>query len=128
MIKNALLNVSLAGAFAKNDRDEVNAVIDNDPSCNYVVLFKGQLGRTDYRALYRQEYTVEQDQEATIVKVHGAPGAPTVVSAEMVQGFFKYNSGAKEFVQISQRQFTTTTDGLERPVPNTASRVIKKLK
>ena len=57
LIKNALLNVSLAGAFAKNDREEVNSVIDANPNCNYVVLFKGQLGRTDYRALYRQEYS-----------------------------------------------------------------------
>ena len=30
----------------------------------------------------------------------------------MVHAFYKYNSGAKEFAQISQRHFTATTDGI----------------
>jgi len=30
----------------------------------------------------------------------------------MVTSFFKYNSGAKEFAQISQKHFTATTDGI----------------
>ncbi len=61
-----------------------------------MVLFKGVLGRTDYRALYKQEYT-EQDSDGFIVKVHGAPGAPAHITANMVDSFYKYNSGAKEF-------------------------------
>ena len=95
IIKQALQCVSLAGELSRREREEVNAVIDSE-ACNYVVLFKGVLGRTDYRALYRQDYS-EQDQEGQIIKVHGAPGAPTVISAEMVHAFYKYNSGAKEF-------------------------------
>ena len=40
--------------MSKKERDEVYAVIDSDEnSSNFVVLFKGVLGRTDYRALYR---------------------------------------------------------------------------
>ena len=53
MIKNALTNVSLAGEMGRREREEVFAVIDTSPSVNYIVLFKGVLGRTDYRALYR---------------------------------------------------------------------------
>lgn len=56
IIKNALLNVSLAGEMSRKDREEVNSLIDANPT-NYVVLFKGVLGRTDYRALYKQEYS-----------------------------------------------------------------------
>ncbi len=59
IIKNALQNVSLAGELQRPIRDEVNTYIDSN-QINYVVLFKGVLGRTDYRALYKQEYT-EQD-------------------------------------------------------------------
>ncbi len=56
IIKNALQNVSLAGELQRPVRDEVNSFIDSN-QINYVVLFKGVLGRTDYRALYKQEYT-----------------------------------------------------------------------
>ena len=52
-IKNALLHVSLAGEMSRNERDEVNAILDAEPEINHTILFKGVLGRTDYRALYR---------------------------------------------------------------------------
>ena len=64
---------------------------------NYVILFKGVLGRTDYRALYRQEYTEHDSDEGHIVKVHGAPGAPAMITADMVDSFYKYQTGAKAF-------------------------------
>lgn len=53
LIKNALLNVSLPGELSKREREEVNKVIDSDSTTNHIVLFKGVLGRMDYRALYR---------------------------------------------------------------------------
>ena len=95
IIKNALQNVSLAGEMSRPLRDEVNCLIV-DNMTNYVVLFKGVLGRTDYRALYKQDFS-EQDQDGFIVKVHGAPGAPATITANMVDSFYKYNSGNKEF-------------------------------
>ena len=39
--------------MSRKEREEVFAVIDSTPNVNYVILFKGVLGRTDYRALYR---------------------------------------------------------------------------
>ena len=81
--------------MGRREREEVIAVIDANPT-SYVVLFKGVLGRTDYRALYRQDYS-EQDQDGYIAKVHGAPGAPTTITANMVDKFYKYNSGGKNF-------------------------------
>lgn len=111
MIKNALQNVSLPGEMGRREREEVIAVIDANPT-SFVVLFKGVLGRTDYRALYRQDYS-EQDQDGYITKVHGAPGAPATITANMVDKFYKYNSGGKNFAQLGQqRNFTTTTDGI----------------
>lgn len=110
-IKNALLHVSLAGQMGKAERDEVNALIDAEPNVNYTILFKGVLGRTDYRALYRQEYD-EHDDLGHIEKVHGAQGAPPKITAKMVQTFYKYSSGAKEFVPLAQAHLTSTTDGV----------------
>ena len=98
MIKNALLNVSLPGELSKREREEVNAVIDSsNEACNFIVLFKGVLGRTDYRALYRFDEAAGHG-----FKVHGAGSAPEIVTHEMVNGFFKYNSGAKEYAQLEQ--------------------------
>ena len=75
-------------------------------------MFKGVLGRTDYRALYRQEYTMH-DEEGHLAKVHGAPGAPQKVTIDMVLGLYKYSSGSKEFISLSmQKHFTTTVDGI----------------
>lgn len=47
-----------------------------------------------------------------IEKVHGAPGAPQKITAKMIQTFYKYNSGAKEFIPLKQAHLTTTTDGI----------------
>ena len=112
IIKNALMNVSLPGEIGKKEREQVNKVIDSE-SHNYVVLFKGVLGRTDYRALYRQDYSEQDAEDGHIVKVHGAPAAPAFITANMVDSFYKYNSGSKEFSMMGQqRHFTVTTDGI----------------
>ena len=80
----------------------------NTDSCNFIILFKGVLGRTDFRALYRFDEVSGQG-----VKVHGAASAPDIVTHDMVDGFFKYDSGAKEFTALrQQRHFTATTDGI----------------
>ena len=82
-IKNALLHVSLAGSMSRTERDELNVILDAEPEVNHTILFKGVLGRTDYRALYRQEYD-EHNDLGHIVKVHGAPGAPSHITANMI--------------------------------------------
>ena len=45
MIKNALTNVSLPGEMGRREREEVFTVIDATPNVNYIILFKGVLGR-----------------------------------------------------------------------------------
>ena len=81
-------------------------VIDGASYLNYIILFKGHLGRTDYRALYHN------DGDGEIVKIHGAATAPDRITGDMVQSFYKYNSGRLEFVQLGQHDFTNTTDGI----------------
>ena len=65
LIKLALSNVSLAGEPNKQEREQVLEVMNKDLTQNYVILFKGLLGRFDYRALYQ----MNEDQE--IQFVHG---------------------------------------------------------
>ena len=107
MIKLALNMVSLSGEVNKKEREEVVKVIDSTNYLNYVILFKGHLGRTDYRALYQND-----GADGHIVKIHGAASAPEKISGDMVQSFFKYNSGRLEFMSLGQKDFTTTTDGI----------------
>ena len=78
MIKNALNMVSLSGEVSKKERDEVTKIIDSCPYINLVILFKGHLGRTDYRALYHN------DGEGEIIKIHGAANAPDRITGDMV--------------------------------------------
>ena len=106
-----MLHVSLAGEMSRNEREEVTAIIDAETDVNYTILFKGVLGRTDYRALYRQEYD-EHDDLGHIVKVHGAAAAPPRIKANMIHTFYKYNTGEKGFVPLAQAHLTATTDGI----------------
>lgn len=99
--------VSLPGELNKKEREVVNQLIDSTNHRNYVILFKGHLGRTDYRALYQND-----EGEGTIFKIHGVASAPETITGDMVQSYFKYNSGRLEFVQLGQKDFTNTTDAI----------------
>jgi hypothetical protein len=60
---------------------------------NYVILFKGMLGRQDYRALYAMT-------ELGVQKIHGHVQAPMTLTPDMIESYYRYNSGAKEFSQL----------------------------
>lgn len=64
MIKLALQNVCLAGEAEKVERESALTEM-LEPDSNYIILFRGNLGRQDYRALYR----LFDNGQAT--KVHG---------------------------------------------------------
>ena len=77
----------------------IDACHSEQPTTNYIILFKGVLGRNDYRALYKMSLN-DFDDEVGIHKIAGAPGAPTQITTDMVMMFYKYNSGSKEFVTL----------------------------
>lgn len=84
----------------------------DQPISNFIILFKGVLGRNDYRALYKMSLD-DFDEEAGIEKIAGAANAPAHITADMVMTFYKYNSGSKEFATLgTSRHFTATTDGI----------------
>ena len=107
IIKNALMQVSLPGDLNKEIRDQVVQILDSTDYNSYIVVFKGVLGSKNYKALYHQA------SDGDIQKIHGPSSAPMNLKSDMVEKFFKYNSGAKEFKsQDGQRSFTTTTDAV----------------
>jgi len=104
-IKNAILNVCCAGPN-KAEREEVVNCLEDTNYDNYIILFKGNLGRTDYRAIYINE-------NGTISKLNGPSSAPDELTADMVDKFYRYNSGQKKFMPLDgNKSFNNVTDGV----------------
>ena len=45
----------LAGDINKNEREEVLKIIDETDYPYYIMMFRGNLGRQDYKALYSHD-------------------------------------------------------------------------
>ena len=54
LLKNALL-VCLAGESNKQEREQVLQLLDETDFPYYIIMFRGNLGRSDYRALYAHD-------------------------------------------------------------------------
>jgi hypothetical protein len=54
IIKNAIL-MCLAGETNKLEREDVLKVIDSTEFNYYIILFRGNLGRQDFKALYSHD-------------------------------------------------------------------------
>ena len=112
MLKNAITLVVLAGhnEQTKREREEVMSIIDQSNFQQYVVLFKGNTGRFDFRALYAKTGQEEANQ---LTKLYGAATSPEIVEESQIEKFFKYSSGQRNFNELgSQKSLTTTTDGI----------------
>jgi hypothetical protein len=97
--------VSLAGPSTAEQK-EVLKFLEESPHTNFVILFKGVLGRCDYKALY------QHDVDGEVVKILGPSTAPEFIENEMVEHYFKYNSGNKEFVNLGAKSFSAITDAV----------------
>ncbi len=54
-MRNAIIQVCLAGETNKQEREEVLKVIDESDHPYYIIMFRGNLGRQDFRALYAHD-------------------------------------------------------------------------
>ena len=108
LIKNAILQVCLAGEAYKLQREEVIKVIDeNAEVCNFVIVFRGELGRQDLKALYEFDAATEE-----VRKLYGPGIWPDVIDASHVHSYYRYDSGSKEFRQLQCRTFSIATDAV----------------
>ena len=90
-IVQALSKVSLAGVPQKNELEIVLKVLAETDCPNYIILFKGIMGRNDYRGLY------SHNADSTVTKIAGPASAPEQIEDHMVASYFKYNLGQKEY-------------------------------
>jgi hypothetical protein len=77
-------------------------------------LFKAA-GRYDYRGTYiltPASDSLHNDFDCQLVHKTGSLQAPARITAEMIDSYFRFNSGTKAFVQIAAQRVTITTDAI----------------
>lgn len=97
----------MAGEINKIVREEVLKIIDESDYPYYIIMFRGNLGRHDFKALY------SHDGIGTVEKVYGPQNIPELLDDKMVEKFFRYDSGNKVFKELTGiKSFSITTDAI----------------
>ncbi len=108
LVKNAIMQVCLAGEAYKLQREEVLKLIDDSSEvCNFIIVFRGELGRQDLKALYEYDSTTE-----AVRKLYGPGMWPDALEPSVVHSYYRYDSGAKEFRQLQCHGFSIATDAV----------------
>lgn len=107
IIRNAIIQVCLAGEAYKRAREEVLKVIENSEVSYFIILFKGSLGRKDLKALYSHDTETGQ-----LKKLHGSENAPEEIHGYNISSYFRYDSSNKEFRQLQCKTLITGVDGI----------------
>ncbi|UXI22518.1 hypothetical protein NH340_JMT08461 [Sarcoptes scabiei] len=100
LILNAI-NVVLAGTVNADTNRRVTEVINKCDSKYFLILFRNS--GLQYRAIY--SYNPEREE---VIKLDGV--GPKNVNNEMIDKFFKYNSGTKSFAAIQTKHLCVTID------------------
>lgn len=82
-------------------------IIDETNHPYYIILFRGNLGRQDFKALF------SHDGIGTVEKIYGPNSVPECLEDKMVEKFFRYDSGNKVFKELPGiKSFSLTTDAV----------------
>jgi len=108
IIKKAINEVCLAGNSNKEYRDKINEIIDKCEFENYIILFRGNYGRFDIKAIYTYDI---QNKNIEILTCMG--NAPNFIDSSMVASFYKYNVSANQFKELrGTKEFSCIVDGV----------------
>ena len=108
IIKKAINEVCLAGNTNKEYRDKINDIIDKCEFENYIILFRGNYGRFDIKAIYTYDI---QNKNIEILTCIG--NAPNFIDSSMVATFYKYNISANQFKELrGTKEFSCIVDGV----------------
>ena len=108
IIKKAINEVCLAGNTNKEYRDKINEIIDKCEFENYIILFRGNYGRFDIKAIYTYDI---QNKSIEILTCMG--NAPNFIDSSMVATFYKYNVSANQFKELrGTKEFSCIVDGV----------------
>eukprot|EP00736_Rhodelphis_marinus_P008941 Rmarinus@m.10645 len=115
-IRNALSFVCLAAKASEKEKKEVLQVLAEKVSVSHFVVLLREGKGLPFRALYGLD-------PHTAVLHHLSGLGPKSIHVEMVQDFYKYDSGAKEFKMLTSREFNASTDAVTLLKAHAGSRV-----
>uniref|UniRef100_A0A915I2N9 CKK domain-containing protein n=1 Tax=Romanomermis culicivorax TaxID=13658 RepID=A0A915I2N9_ROMCU len=102
LIINALEHCLFPGQVNKDKKLKCLEEFAKSDSKHFLVLFRDQ--KFQFRAIYSWDQT-----SINVQKLYGL--GPNVCSEQMLQGLFKYDSGAKVFNEIPAKHYSASTDG-----------------
>ena len=108
VIKKAINEVCLAGNSNKDYREKINDIIDKCEYENYIILFRGNYGRFDIKAIYTYDI---QNKNIEILTCIG--NATNFIDSSMVSTFYKYNISSNQFKELrGTKEFSCIVDGV----------------
>jgi hypothetical protein len=100
LIKNAICHVCLAGDVNLSSKQRALTELETSSALHFFILFKHVIS-FKFRALYSYS-------EGKVCKIFGS--GPQVVQECMIDQFYKYNCGSKEFSKIHSYSFSLSVD------------------
>lgn len=107
IVKTALAAICLSGEVNKGLKEQVIEALENSGEANFVIVFKGTLGRQDFAALYSHDLL-----HGVLVKVVGPSQYPCQILPSQIHASYRYDSSSREFRPLPQRRLTLGTDAV----------------
>lgn len=109
-IINALTQVILAGRVNDRVREQACEGIERntDKIKHFIILFRDS--RLQFRGIYTFIPAVSSDSPARIERLYGQ--GPREITESMVEHFYKYNHGSKQFSQVPIKSFSVQCDAI----------------
>jgi hypothetical protein len=109
-ITNALTQVILAGRVNDRAREQVCEEIERNAEIkHFIILFRDS--RLQFRGIYTFIPTpTTSDSPARIERLYGQ--GPREITESMVENFYKYNNGSKQFSQVPIKSFSVQCDAI----------------
>jgi hypothetical protein len=108
VIIKAINKVCLAGIPNREYREKILEIIEKCSCENYIILFKGNYGSFNLRAVYT--YDIENSNIELLTCINNAPN---FIDNTMVTTYYKYNMSQNQFKELSgNKEFSVIVDGV----------------
>ena len=108
IIIKAINKVCLAGIPNKEYREKILEIINNCSCENYIILFKGNFGSFNLKAVYT--FNIENKVIELLTCINNSPN---FIYENMVSTFYKYNISQNQFKELKgNKEFNVIVDGV----------------
>ncbi len=108
VIIKAINKVCLAGIPNREYREKIIEIINKCTCENYIILFKGNYGSFNLRAVYTFDIDNSNIELLTCIN-----NAPNFIDSSMVTTYYKYNISQNQFKELSgNKEFSVIVDGV----------------